>query len=491
MDDQLTKRVATIARDAAHASTEEAAAAAFDKVATRLGGPMRLAIVGKVKAGKSTLLNAIIGEELAPTDAGECTRILTWYQHSDRPYAIVHPHDREASERPYSRRTGALQVDLGDLDAGAVDHLEIGWPSGRLKDLVLIDTPGIASISQNVSLRTQEAFTAESGHAPIADAVLYLLRHTHASDIRFLEAFQAGDVVSGTPVNTVGVLSRADEIGSSRLDAMEVADRVARRYVADSRLHRLCPVVVPVNGLLGHAAATLRESEYTSLATIAGASKDSVHELLLTADRFGIGESEVAVTATHRAALLDRLGLYGVRLSLELIRNGSVTTSSDLARALADVSGLDRLRDVVLLQFEARARVLKARSAVSALRTLLQHDTVSRGADLLQRLEQVTSSAHAFEEVRILLELRSGDLSLSAAREAELDLLMGGAGHDQATRLGLSPDASQEEMHDRALAALQTWQGVARHPLSSRSVQLAARAAVRTIEGFLAAEDSR
>src|SRR5687768_10475222 len=45
----------------------------------RLDEPLRVAIAGKVKAGKSTLLNALVGEELAPTDAGECTRIVTWY----------------------------------------------------------------------------------------------------------------------------------------------------------------------------------------------------------------------------------------------------------------------------------------------------------------------------------------------------------------------------------------------------------------------------
>ena len=45
----------------------------------RLDEPLRVAIAGKVKAGKSTLLNALIGEELAPTDARECTKIVTWY----------------------------------------------------------------------------------------------------------------------------------------------------------------------------------------------------------------------------------------------------------------------------------------------------------------------------------------------------------------------------------------------------------------------------
>ena len=50
----------------------------------RFDEPLRVAIAGKVKAGKSTLLNALVGEEIAPTDAGECTRVVTWYQVTTR-----------------------------------------------------------------------------------------------------------------------------------------------------------------------------------------------------------------------------------------------------------------------------------------------------------------------------------------------------------------------------------------------------------------------
>ena len=85
MADDLTPRIVALAQEAAaHAATDEAARE-LREVAGRVNGPIRLAIAGKVKAGKSTLLNAIIGEELAPTDAGECTRIVTWYRDSDRP----------------------------------------------------------------------------------------------------------------------------------------------------------------------------------------------------------------------------------------------------------------------------------------------------------------------------------------------------------------------------------------------------------------------
>jgi hypothetical protein len=481
----LTERLAGLADEAASEARTPELAEELRDVVDRLRGPVRLAVAGKVKAGKSTLLNAIVGEELAPTDAGECTRIVTWYVHSARPYVVLHPRDGAPQERPYRRTDGALQVDLGGTAPEAVRHLEVGWPSSRLEDLTLIDTPGIASISADVSARTHEVMSAEDERRPVADAVLYLLRHTHASDIRFLEAFHDDELARGTPVNTVGVLSRADEIGSSRLDAMEVAARVAARYQTDPRLHRLCPLVVPVDGLLGHAAVTLRESEYAALTTLGRAPADEVDELLLTADRVAGRSSPVAVPPDARESLLERFGLYGVRLCVDLARRGAVSSSTELARELAARSGLDRLREVVVVQFESRARVLKARSAVAVLHSLLAKDACRDSLGLQRRLEEITSGAHEFEEVRILLELRAGEISLPEERAAELDLLMGGAGHEPATRLGLPDDASPAQVRDAAMAALTRWRAVESHPLSSRATQIAARAATRTVEGLL------
>ena len=48
-------------------------AAWLDAQVARLEGPLRIAVAGKVKAGKSTLLNALVGEQIAPSDAGECS----------------------------------------------------------------------------------------------------------------------------------------------------------------------------------------------------------------------------------------------------------------------------------------------------------------------------------------------------------------------------------------------------------------------------------
>jgi hypothetical protein len=485
MTNDLISQLTALAWEAVDSATDEWTRTEARGVADRLGAPLRLAIAGRVKAGKSTLLNALIGEELAPTDAGECTRVVTWYRYSQQPHVVLHPLSGDPSERPYRRKDGALQIDLGGHAIDAIDHLEVWWPTRLLQELVLIDTPGIASLSTDVSARTHRALESHDGRGPVADAVLYLLRHAHASDLRFLEAFHDDDVVQGTPVNTVGVLSRADEVGSARLDAMDAAARVAERYQNDPRLRRLCPVLVPVNALLGHAAVTLRESEFAALRTIASTPAPALAELLLTADRVSAPSAGTSVEPAVRQALLERLGLFGLRLSVELIRSARVSDSSALAAELSENSGLERLRSIVHEQIASRAGILKARSSVDALSGLLARGAVRDVRRLAARLEELTASAHAFEEVRLLLELRSGRLALSVDHADRLDRLLGGSGDEAVTRLGLPPEAGPDGIHAAAIESMDEWRRVAEHPLSSRPVQVAARAAVRTLEGLL------
>ncbi|MEV8503350.1 dynamin family protein [Actinoplanes sp. NPDC051475] len=439
----------------------------------RIDEPLRVAIAGKVKAGKSTLLNALVGEELAPTDAGECTRIVTWYADGPAYSVTAHLRDGTTEPRPFDRVAGAVRIGLG-RPAEQVDHLEVRVPSARLRQHTLIDTPGIASLSTDVSLRTMAFLEAEGERATQTDAVIYLLRHMHASDVRFLESFHGDGVSGGSPVNAVGVLSRADEIGGARLDAMDSAARVAARYAADDRLRRLCPVVVPVAGLLGAAGATLREDEYRTLAAVAAEPMDAIVELMLTADRF-------AASAPARRAVLKRYGLFGVRLSVRLIREQKVHDSADLARALTAHSGIERLREVFAAQFAGRSAVLKARSALAVLDEYLDPESAAAA-----EAERIRASAHEFAELRLLHLLRSGRMPGRPEQLAEMDRLLGGAGAAAYQRLALPAEAEPGRVVAAAREALARWQTVAEHPLSARELRTAARAAARSCEGVLA-----
>jgi hypothetical protein len=148
-------------------------------------------------------------------------------------------------------------------------------------------------------------------------------------------------------------------------------------------------------------------------------------------------------------------------------------------------SGLTRLRGVLLSQFTRRARVLKARSALAALNGLLSTGDLRDAPALRARLEEITSGAHEFAEIRLLNALRSGALPLRDDRAEELERVMGAHGHDAASRLGAPAGASQEDLRQVATDALARWRRLAQHPLSDRTVQHAAAVVVRTIEGLL------
>ena len=261
------------------------ATARLDELSRRLHEPLRLALAGMVKAGKSTLLNAMLGERIAPTDAGECTRVVTWYRYAATPSVTLHRRDGEQQRLPIRRERGRLIFDLGETSADDVDWIDVGWPSSGLRSLILIDTPGIASLSQDVSARST-TFLVPEARPSAADAIIYLMRHLHASDMKFLESFRDTAAGQSQTVNAVAVLSRADEIGSGRIDSILSANKVARRYELDGELASLALGVIPVAGLLAESARTLREDEYAAFKELAALPREDREKLLISADRF-------------------------------------------------------------------------------------------------------------------------------------------------------------------------------------------------------------
>jgi hypothetical protein len=444
----------------------------------RLDEPLRVAIAGKVKAGKSTLLNALVGEAVAPTDAGECTKVVTWYRNGPAPRIVMYPKDGGPAPLPVVRRDGKLEIDLGGTAAERLDRLVVDWPAQSLRAMTLIDTPGVASINDGVSKRTVRFLEPDDDTPTEADAVLYLMRHLHVADAEFLEAFTDQGVARATAVNTVAVISRADEIGAGRLDAMFAARAIATRYRSEPALRGLCQNVVAVAGLLAHTGRTLRQAEFAALTELSAAPRDELDAALLSTDRFLRADS----TET-RHELVRRFGLFGIRLGTSLIRQGARTPTA-LADELVARSGLAELQRVLEVQFGERRDLLKARSALLALDRLVRADGDTRG--LGRQLERILTGAHEFAELRLLSALRSGAVTLPEPVAEEAERLLGGTGSAAFARLGLPENAPREELHRAAFTALRRWQGQAENPMFGRRAADACRVVVRTCEGILA-----
>lgn len=452
----------------------------------RLDEPLRVAIAGKVKAGKSTLLNALVGEQLAPTDAGECTKIVTWYQHGHTYRVTLDMLDGTSRPARFTREAGAIDVDLAGVTADQVQRIVVEWPTKRLEDVTLIDTPGVASINSHVSDRALAFLTPDDDRPVEADAVLYLMRHMHADDLSFLESFHDDELAHASPVNAIGLLSRADEVAVGRPNAMRVAERIAARYRTDERLRRLCQTVLPVGGLLAETAATLTQDEFEALELLAGHSRKKVEELMLSADRFVADVADCPVPPLVRRHLLDRFGLFGVRVSLPMVRQGRVSTATELAKALDDRSGVVALREDLLQRFANRRDVLRARSALLAVDRLLASLPDGAATELRSEIERIRAGAHAFAEIRLLNDCRRGLVSFAGVEGDEVERLLGTDGTSPTARLGLESGAQAADVRTGLLAEIEKWRRKGGHPLVTKEVADAASVLVRTCEGALA-----
>ena len=456
--------------------------AELDRIGWRLNQPIRIALAGTLKAGKSTLVNALVGENIAPTDATEATRIVTWFRHGPTPKVTANHVGGRRTNVPITRDDG-LTFDLGRLDPADVADLDVEWPAAELIDATIIDTPGTSSLSRDVSERTLRLLVPDDG-VPRVDAVVFLLRTLNATDIALLK--QIGELVGGSSgaLGVIGVASRADEIGAGRLDAMLSAKDVATRFTAEMDKTGICQAVVPVSGLLALTARTLRQSEFVALEKLAGVDAAELNKAMLSVDRFVREDSSLPVDAPTRALLLDRFGMFGIRISIAVLRAG-VSDSVALADELLERSGLVALRDVIDQQFAQRSELLKAHTALLSLRRFVEMNPIRATPYIVADIDPLLADTHAFEELRLLSALRSRPTTLNDDEMASLRRIIGGSGTDAASRLGLRP----EEPYDgprAAFAAAQRWRRRAEHPLNDPFTTRACRAAVRSAEAMVA-----
>ena len=474
------RRIADEARRVAEGTDQ---VAAVELTLRRLDEPLRVAIAGRVKAGKSTLLNALVGERLAATDAGECTRIVTWYRHAlgYRVTADLRPSGSE--ELPFRREDGELQIDLDGRSIESIERIEVGWPSQKLVDLTLIDTPGLGSADERHSERTTYALLDRGADAPgEADAVLYLMRHLHRSDSQFLEAFMDRSIAQASPVNAIVVLSRADEIGAARPDALDSARSIAARYAANRQVRELASGVVPVAGLIAETGATLRQEQFEWLREVAQLDEGRRVELLRSVDRFR--DPDLSPLGEEiREELLGRLGLYGLRLAVSLIANGEVRSATELSGALLEHSGIRDLQRVLAEQYTARAEALKARSALAALRVIgeeLDRRGVTAATDLVQSVDRLEASSQALALLRLLHLVLSGQVALGTDERAEIDRLCGSG--SAAERVGVASGSPANDVQTAAIAGIERWRSRAGNPMSDRQTIEAAEIVSRAYE---------
>ncbi len=424
----------------------------------RLKQPMRVAIVGFIKAGKSTAMNALLGEEVVATGTIETTFNVNWLCYGERKFLEVHYKDN----RPVETRSFE---ELGKLTRRAREHyqillaikyIKVYFPNEMFRVVQIVDTPGLGSIHEADSENTRVFINAHGKElaemtvteASQADAVLYLFsRSISASAEEIIKEFQGPLMGSATPINSIGVLTKVDFYWPSVADPFDGANRIVKRLQAEPQVQRLLYTITPVCVLLALGAQTLVERQFVSLNALASVPEALLKRRLRDAERFTTEIfDDIPVTPAERAALYTCLGQYGIWRACQHIRSGRYTLSQ-LRRALLEESGLPQLQKLILAHFGNRASLIKLEAVLRNITTTIFHlRSVVKDRDLealrkvSRTFEELAMQQEGISELQVLRAYYEGKLSLNPAEVQQLLHTTGEYGTAYWQRLGIQEE---------------------------------------------------
>jgi GTPase SAR1 family protein len=451
---------------------------------------MRIAVVGRIKAGKSTAMNALLGETLVATGTVEATFNINWLKYGPQPALMVHYKDSNHPPEPKSpQELAALTLRSEDPETlkflHSIKYIEVFHPNSILQSLDLIDTPGLASSYEADSENTQEFLklhgeeltrTTEA-QVSEADAILYLFSHSSLaeSDQKIIELFQGPSVGRATPLNAIGVLTQADSCWPAREDPLSAAQDITQRLFADyPRLYSLFYKIQPIAGLLALGAQTLTEKDISilqKLSTLPEQGKDTLETLMRSAKRFcekEFSDRPDIPSTEERTAIFNRLDRYGIHLACNYIRSG-IDNKEQLSKLLLQHSGVSELRKLILSHFGDRAYLIKFNRSLQLLKKAVAQQKQKQSDEDLKQvifeidewLEKLECDELFFYELRELQVLRNlyedKKLNFNDNEIQQLLSVLGERGKSCAERLGLTKDAPIAELRQQNQKYLTYW----------------------------------
>ena len=128
----------------------------------------RLVVLGQFKRGKSTFINALLGQAVLPTDVIPVTAVITEVRHGTSPRAVVTFENGEEKQIELDHLPEFVSEENNPRNVRKVDKVDVFYPARILEQgLIIVDTPGVGSVHEHNTRLTQE-------YLPQADAAIFL-----------------------------------------------------------------------------------------------------------------------------------------------------------------------------------------------------------------------------------------------------------------------------------------------------------------------------
>jgi hypothetical protein len=226
---RLGAELARCAADLRAASFPTSLCDALHASGRQIREPFTLAVVGLVKAGKSSLVNSLLGINLPTVGATETTATVNVFRTledtSGDVRIFVCRRDTQLRERVSIDFLEQLQGDSEEVlrRVAEIDHIEFLVPGNQLlTGVTLIDTPGLEAVSGThqdttasllglASQLRRRNIASTASLAREADGIVYVMHYEpRESDRHFLEEFHQSTRPDDHTRSTIAVVGRSD-----------------------------------------------------------------------------------------------------------------------------------------------------------------------------------------------------------------------------------------------------------------------------------------
>lgn len=193
-------------------------------------GEFSIAVVGEFSAGKSTFLNALMGEKILPSFTKETTATINFLRHKDKAQDgesgkvfYNDGHQESLRDADFATISKYVSTESATVDvAKSVSHLDLYLDSKFLEDNVtLVDTPGLNGIAEGHKELTEEQIEKSSASIFLFDAN----QPGSRSDFEFLTELRK------RVKSILFVLNKIDSIKSSEGETVEtVIEKLKENY---------------------------------------------------------------------------------------------------------------------------------------------------------------------------------------------------------------------------------------------------------------------
>ncbi|MDO4921346.1 MAG: dynamin family protein [Phascolarctobacterium sp.] len=195
-------------------------AAGLDEIIKHTEEPLMLMVMGSFSTGKSSFINALVGEEIAAVEAKPTTAVVTklCYGAQDKLTVYFRNGDSKVySPAEFSRLTAVNDDAQQNVIHASIDYVERQMPIEILRQVSIIDSPGLNDVNEQHSAAT-EAFVNK------ADTVLWMFSSMQAASRKEVAAMDRL-----TPrLKPIAVVNKMDLIDEEEDDPQEFLAKIEK-----------------------------------------------------------------------------------------------------------------------------------------------------------------------------------------------------------------------------------------------------------------------